>query len=86
MKKKLLIRFVMIGALHTFLYLWLVPFIIYPRFGHDGFMFTVAIAVVISVSLLGMLFLGKKNKQNMNPDIASNNDSEKHDEAGDIYL
>ena len=84
MKKKLLIRFAMIGALHSFLYLWLVPFIIYPRFGHDGFMLTVAIAVVISVSLLGMLFLGKKREQN--PDIVSDNDSGKHDEAGEIYL
>lgn len=61
-KKAVFIRVVMIGMLHTFLYLWLVPFAIYPRFGNDGFMFTVAVAVVISISMVGTLFVGRKKR------------------------
>ncbi len=61
-KKAVFIRVVMIGMLHTFLYLWLVPFAIYPRFGNDGFMFTVAVAAVISISMVGTLFIGRKKR------------------------
>ena len=72
MKKQILIRFLMIGMLHTFLYLWLVPFVIYPKFGHDGFVFTVIVAVLISVSILGTLFLRKKKEHNPNSDVVAN--------------
>lgn len=61
-KKAVFIRVVMIGMLHTFLYLWLVPFEIYPRFGNNGFMFTVAVAAVISISMVGTLFVGRKKR------------------------
>ncbi|MGD9732782.1 MAG: hypothetical protein AB7U45_11420 [Desulfamplus sp.] len=61
-KKAVFIRVVMIGMLHTFLYLWLVPFAIYPRFGNNGFMFTVAVAAVISISMVGTLFVGRKKR------------------------
>jgi len=60
MKFRALIRLVFIGALHSFLYLWLVPFVIYPRFGHSGFMLTIAVAVMISIAVLATLFLGKE--------------------------
>jgi len=62
MKKNVLIRVVLIGMLHSFLYLWLVPFVIYPRFGDNGFKMTVAVAVLISVGLLVTLFVGKSKK------------------------
>ncbi len=45
-----------------FLYLWFVPFVVYPRFGDNGFRMTVAVAVLISVALLATLFVGKLKK------------------------
>ncbi|MEA1967854.1 MAG: hypothetical protein U9N77_06510 [Thermodesulfobacteriota bacterium] len=60
MKKGALIRIVLIGALHSFLYLWLVPFVVYPKFGDSGFHMVVAIAVLISVAVIGTLFISKK--------------------------
>ncbi|SMC69601.1 hypothetical protein SAMN02746065_107170 [Desulfocicer vacuolatum DSM 3385] len=62
MKKNALIRVAFIGALHSFLYLWFVPFVIYPRFGDNGFKMTVAVAVLISIALLVTLFMGKSKK------------------------
>ena len=59
MKPGAVVRLVFIGALHCFLYLWLVPFVIYPRFGHSGFMLTIAVAVLVSIAVLATLFLGK---------------------------
>ena len=61
MKKRVVLRFVGIGALHTFLYLWFVPFVIYPRFGDSGLKMTVAVAVLISIALILTLFICKKN-------------------------
>ena len=61
-KKKALIRIVGIGMLHAFLYLWFVPFVVYPRFGDSGFKMTVAVAVLISVAVLATLFIGKSKK------------------------
>ncbi len=63
MKKKLMFRLVAIGCLHSFLYLWLVPFVIYPMYGDNGFMMVVAIAVALSISMLATLCI-KKNKKN----------------------
>ncbi len=61
LKKRAVLRFVGIGALHTFLYSWLVPFVIYPRFGDSGLKMTVAVAVLISIALVSTLFICKKN-------------------------
>ena len=63
MKKRVVFRVVGIGALHSFLYLWLVPFVIYPKFGDNGFKFAVAVAVIVSIAVLGTIFFGKKNKR-----------------------
>ena len=62
MKRNALIRIVFIGCLHMFLYLWLVPFVVYPRFGDNGLKMTVAVAVLISVALVATLFVGKFKK------------------------
>lgn len=59
-KKRALIRITGIGILHAFLYLWLVPFVLYPRFGDNGLKMTVAVAVLISVALMITLFVGKQ--------------------------
>ncbi len=58
--KKAWIRIVGIGIFHMFLYTYLVPFIIYPRYGSNGLKFTVVTAVIISIAVLGTLLIGKK--------------------------
>ncbi len=94
-KKEVVIRFVIIGMLHAFLYLWLVPFVVYPKFGHNGFMFIVVVAVLISVATLGTLFIGRKKQHDLNrvPDDAVNsniyaakhqNDAEQCKKSGEI--
>jgi len=64
MKKKTYLRIIGIGALHTLLYLWLVPFVIYPRFGDNGLALAVVSAILISIVIIGTLFIGKKNNRN----------------------
>jgi len=60
---KIAIRIVGIGLLHSFLYGYLVPFIIYPRFGQHGITFAVIVAVLISIGILATLRLGKNKKR-----------------------
>ncbi|MCP3943522.1 MAG: hypothetical protein GY710_18865 [Desulfobacteraceae bacterium] len=60
--KKVWIRIVGIGIFHMFLYTYLVPFVIFPRYGSHGFVFTVITAVMISIAVLGTLWIGKKRK------------------------
>jgi hypothetical protein len=63
MKKKIIWRFVGIGIFHAVLYLYVVPFVIYPRFGNNGFKFTILVAIIISIAVLGTILLEKKNKR-----------------------
>ncbi len=63
MKKNLILRIIGIGMFHAFLYLYLVPFVIYPKFGNNGFKFAVAVAIIISIAVLGTLFIRKKNNR-----------------------
>jgi hypothetical protein len=60
MKKRVVLRILGIGVLHMVLYLVIVPFVIYPIFGDNGIKFAVIVAVLISVTLLGTLFLKEK--------------------------
>ncbi|WP_462269603.1 hypothetical protein [Desulfobacter sp.] len=60
---KIAIRFVAIGMLHSFLYGYLVPFVIYPRFGHCGITFVVIVAILISIGIMATLKLGKNKKR-----------------------
>lgn len=60
MKKQIVLRLALIGALHAFLYLWFIPFVVYPRFGDNGFKMAVAVALIISFAALGTLLT--KNK------------------------
>ena len=62
MKKKIIIRILSIGFFHAFLYLYFVPFIIYPKFGHNGFQFTIIVAIMISIAIFGTMFISKKNR------------------------
>jgi len=63
MKKNVILRIIGIGIFHTVLYLYFVPFVIYPKFGKNGFEFTIAVAIIISIAALGTIFIGKKNKR-----------------------
>jgi hypothetical protein len=63
MKKKIIIRIVGIGAFHAFLYLYFVPFVIYPKFGNNGFQFAVVIAIIISIAIFGTIFISKQNRR-----------------------
>jgi len=60
MKKSLIFRLIGIGMFHAVLYLYVVPFMIYPRFGNNGFKFTIVVAVIISIAVLGTIFIRKK--------------------------
>jgi len=62
MKKGLILRVIGIGMFHAVLYLYVVPFVIYPRFGNKGFEFAIAVAVIISIAVIGTIFIEKKNK------------------------
>jgi len=66
MKKRTTLRIVLIGSLHMILYLYIVPFVVYPKFGKNGIKFAVALAIVISVVVLGTLFFEGKNKGERN--------------------
>ncbi|MCF6246220.1 MAG: hypothetical protein L3J69_02550 [Desulfobacula sp.] len=63
MKNKAIWRILGIGIFHTILYLYIVPFIIYPRFGKIGLQFAVFVAITISIAVLGTIFIEKKNKR-----------------------
>jgi len=60
MKKILRIGF--IGTLHMVVYLWLLPYVILPKFGNRGTKITVAVLILISVIVLSSLFIKKKKK------------------------
>lgn len=62
MKTKIVIRIAVIGIFHAVLYLYIVPFIIYPKFGDNGMLFTGIVAVSVSVAVFGTAFIGKKFK------------------------
>ncbi|OFZ66789.1 MAG: hypothetical protein A2328_05725 [Bdellovibrionales bacterium RIFOXYB2_FULL_36_6] len=62
MKRKITLRIFFIGSLHMILYLYIVPFIVYPKFGKNGITFVVALAIMISIGVLGTLFFERKNK------------------------
>ena len=62
--RKIVIRVIGIGLLHSFLYGYLVPFVIYPRFGQHGITFAVIVAVLISIGIMATLWLGKNKKKN----------------------
>lgn len=60
---KIAIRIVGIGLLHSFLYGYLVPFVIYPRFGQHGITFAVILAILISIGIMATLWVGKNKKK-----------------------
>lgn len=63
MKEKAIWRIIGIGIFHTVLYLYVVPFVVYPKFGKAGLHFTLIVAIIISAAVLGTLFIKKKSKR-----------------------
>ena len=59
MKRQLSYRIIGIGLFHAVLYLYLVPFVIYPSFGNSGLTFTVIVAVIISIAVLASIKLSR---------------------------
>jgi len=66
MKKKMMLRIFGIGIFHMVLYLYVVPFLIYPKFGNNGLKFTIAVAIIISVAIFGTMFCKEKIKGDKN--------------------
>lgn len=66
MKKQVVFRIIGIGILHVVLYLYIVPFVIYPKFGSNGIKFAVVVAIVISVAAFGTMFFKEKFKGDKN--------------------
>jgi len=57
--KRVWVRIAGIGIFHMILYGYLVPFVIYPRFGDNGLKFALVVAVIISITVLGTLWIGR---------------------------
>jgi hypothetical protein len=64
MKKKTIYKILGIGCLHTFLYLYLIPFVILPVYGKNGLQLAIAIAVAISIIIIITILIGKSNRSN----------------------
>lgn len=60
--KKNWYRLVCIGMCHMLLYIYLVPSVIYPKFGKQGIMIATVLAVVLSIVIIGNAWCGKKKK------------------------
>jgi len=61
---KNILRIGFVGALHITVYLWLLPFVILPKFGNKGTKITVALLILISVIILSSLFIKKRKNNN----------------------
>ena len=59
---KIIVRILGIGAFHAFLFLYLVPKVISPKFGDNAFRFAIIIAIIISIAIFGTMFISKKNR------------------------
>ena len=62
MKRKVFWRITGIGIFHAVLYLFIVPFVIYPQYGSIGITIAVIVAVVISTIVFGTSVFERKNK------------------------
>ena len=60
MKKILRIGF--IGILHMTVYLWMLPFVILPKFGNKGTKITITVLILISLIVLSSLVIKKRGK------------------------
>lgn len=66
MKKGFIARIVGIGLFHLILYGVIVPFVVYPAFGDDGFIFAAIIALLVSVGVFAGMGVAGKSKEKEN--------------------
>lgn len=59
-------RILGIGGTHLILYGYLIPFVVYPRFGETGFFAVTVIALTVSAVMLAGIFWGRKPKEKNN--------------------
>ncbi len=59
-KKRVLLRVLLIGALHSTVYLWLIPFVILPMFGKDAVISVVVVTIIVSLLIFGTVWINKK--------------------------
>jgi hypothetical protein len=59
---KKILRIVFIGILHMTVYLWLLPFVILPKFGNRGTKITITVLILISLIVLSSLVIKKRGK------------------------
>ena len=62
MKKGMLQRMAGIGLFHGVLYLFVVPFVIFPEFGMAGTTIAVVVSVIISILVLGTSIFDRNKK------------------------
>ena len=55
-----ILRIGFIGALHMTVYLWLLTFVILPKFGNLGTKITVTVLILISLIVLSSLIIKKR--------------------------
>ncbi len=60
--KKNWYRLVCIGICHIVLYIYMVPRVIYPRFGKQGVVIATVLALGISIAIVGNVWFRKKKK------------------------
>lgn len=61
--KRAWIRIAGIGMFHMVLYMVLVPFVIFPRYGVQGLEVTIVVSVIVSVVVMGSLGVRKKKSK-----------------------
>ena len=60
MKNKNIYKIIIIGCLHIFLYIYLIPFVIMPAYGNNGLKISVIVALAISVTIIITILTDKK--------------------------
>ena len=56
MKKQTAVKMIGIGTFHAVLYLYIVPFMISPKWGYKGVAFTIVLATIITLAVLKTAF------------------------------
>ncbi len=74
-KRPFWLRIAAIGCLHTFVYLYLIPFVVFPQFGRNGLLCVTICAVIISITIMGSMWTGKKFRKKYGEKHEQNNET-----------
>ena len=64
---KNILRVAIIGTLHTTFYLWLIPFVIIPKFGREGATWATIAIIAVSVIIIFVIFRSKDDTEEKDP-------------------